>query len=416
MALELPIQTAIVSHSANAAVQAAAMLMLGGLAIWIESPVIDLLTTSTTLSKSPKNFTTISRFAWWLMAWCTLLHAAVALTPLYDIVVQTILGVTADVAGAARVPMIIMIPWSASIGWRRYLQGVLIRYGRTRLIGFGTAIRVFTMAFVSWILFQNTKLTGVEIAAIALVCSVFLEAVFIHWASRETVAEFLRVERAGEPPVQSIGIRQLLAFHMPLTATTMTFMLSLPMVSAAIARSPDGVTAMAAWMVATSLVFLHRTVVYALPEPVIALYTGLETAKILLRFCLMIGLCASLLIVALWIFGVDKVFFRFVLGADPEITQLASIAFVSCLSLPLIGAIQSYLRGMLTAHHFTVARFAAVIVSTLFLLVCLMLGVLMRWSGIAVAAFALTVSSIAETTALAVAWSVASRRGVAATL
>lgn len=410
MALELPITTALVSHSPDAAIQTAAMLMLGGLAIWIESPVIDLLATSTTLSKTPRDFATISRFTWWLMIWCTLLHAAIALTPLYDVVSKTILGVPAEVAEAARIPMAIMIPWSAFIGWRRYLQGILIRFGRTRLIGWGTGVRVFTMALSSWLLFVFSGLTGVEMAAIALGSSVIAEALFIHWASRETIAKHLKRKPEEVETGEAISMKRLLAFHLPLTATTMTFMLSLPLVSAAIARSPDGVFAMAAWQVATSLAFLHRTVVFALPEPVIALYKGPHTAQRLARFCGMVGLGASLLIVLLWAFGLDRLFFVKVLGAEPDIARLASLAYLASVGLPFIGSVQSYLRGMLTAHHFTVARFAAVIISTTVLLTCLVIGVVMHWPGIAVAAVAVTASGLAEMAALVVAWGMALRR------
>ena len=410
MALELPITTALVSHSQNAAVQTAAMLMLGGLAIWIESPVIDLLATSTTLSKTPRDFATISRFTWWLMAWCTLLHAAIALTPLYDIVSKTILGVPADVAEAARIPMAITIPWSAFIGWRRYLQGILIRFGRTRIIGWGTGVRVFTMALASLLLFRFSSLTGVEMAAVALVSSVTAEALFIHWASRETIARNLRPGTGAEEPGAPISMKRLAAFHMPLTATTMTFMLSLPLVSAAIARSPDGVAAMAAWQVATSLAFLHRTVVFALPEPVIALYKGPHTAERLARFCGMVGIGASALIAVLWLMGLDGLFFANVLGAEPDIVRLASLAYLASIALPFIGSVQSYLRGMLTAHHFTVARFAAVIVSTCVLIAFLVLGVVSRWPGIVVAAIAVTASALAEMSSLVVAWRIANRR------
>src|SRR6185503_5327521 len=133
----------------------------------------------------------------------------------------------------------------------------------------------------------------------------------------DTVARHLRSRVGKEETGEPISMKKLLGFHLPLTATTMTFMLSLPLVSAAIARSPDGIFAMAAWQVATSLAFLHRTVVFALPEPVIALYKGPHTAERLARFCGMVGIGASALIVVLWIFGLDRLFFEKVLGAEP---------------------------------------------------------------------------------------------------
>jgi hypothetical protein len=439
MALEAPITTTVVSQSAGAEVQLAAMLMLFGLALWIESPVIDLLATSTTLTKDASSFAVISRFVWWLMGWCTLVHAAIALTPLFDIVTISILGVPSPVAEAARIPMAIMIPWSAFIGWRRYLQGILIRFGRTRIIGWGTAVRVLTVASISLTLLLTTDLAGIMIAAVALVCSVTAEAMFIHWASRAVVEAHLRVEGRGTrdegadaSPDHSPGssltdlshkgrgdtvsdssgltMARLARFHLPLTATTMTFLLSLPLISGAIARSPDSISAMAGWQVATSLIFLFRTVVFALPEPIIALHSGPESAFRLARFCAMVGLAASGAMVLLSVLGGDRLVFREVFGADASVILAASLAFLACAALPLIGALQSYLRGMLTAHHFTVARLGAVLASTAVLLTCLYLGVRQAWPGVTVAAYALNFSALAELGALGVAWAMAKKK------
>jgi hypothetical protein len=250
------------------------------------------------------------------------------------------------------------------------------------------------------------------IAAVALVSSVFAEAVFIHFASRETIRERFGVgaERA-ESDEEPLNMGRLLRFHLPLTVTTMTFLASLPMVSAAIARAPDGLSAMAGWQVATSFIFLHRTVVFALPEPVIALYRGPLSAARLARFCLLVGGIASGVMAFSSITGVDKFVFGTIFGAPDSVVPIASLAFLACVVLPLMGALQSFLRAMLTAHHVTVARFTAVLASTTVLIVSLWIGVDRMWTGVAVAAVALNISSLAELGALAFSWSKVRRLG-----
>lgn len=403
MAVELPITAAVVSRSADAIVQAAALQMVMGLALWIESPVIDLLATSTTLSRSRQSYAVISRFVWQLMAVTAVVHALIALTPLYDAITKGLLGIPDPVAEAARIPMAILIPWSPFIGWRRYLQGILIRFGRTKLVGWGTGVRVCTMAIVSVALFSLRSLSGMTIAAIALVCSVAAEAFFIHWASRATIRE--RLILSGDDPHEPIlEPRRLLKFHLPLTATTMTFMASLPLTSAAVARSPDSVVALAAWQVATSVAFLHRCVVFALPEPIIALQNGPVTSQRLARFCLMVGAAAALSIPIFVTFGLDRMFFEHVLKAPPETWAMASAGYLATMMVPFVGALQGYLRGMLTAGHRTAARLSAVLSSTAVLVVILQIGVGLRWPGVWVAAAGLTGSAIAEFGALAWSW------------
>jgi hypothetical protein len=412
MAVELPIGATIVSRSADAEVQTAALLMAMGISLWIESPVIDLLATATTLTKTARDFALISRFTWYLMGLSGAVHALVALTPLYDLVTLSILRIPEPVAEAARIPMAILIPWSPFIGWRRYLQGVLIRHGRTKLIGRGTWVRVLTMGGVCFGLFFTLDLSGMTIAAIGLVSSVCAEAMFIYWASRETVHQKFRIVDPDGGEVSALTMGKLVRFHFPLTATTMTYMLSLPLTGAAIAQAPDGVSGMAAWQVATSLAFLHRCVVVALPEPIIALANGPATARRLARFCIGVGLIASFSIPAFVLLGVDKTLFGSVLGAPAQVVGMASIAYLATGLVPFLGAIQAYLRGMLTARHFTTARLGAVLASTAVLLGILKMGVEVRWPGVWVAALALTGSSFAELLALAWGWKRARLRPV----
>jgi len=410
MAAELPITATVVSRSGHPEIQTAALQLIMGLALWIESPVIDLLATSTTLSLNRQHFAVISRFVWLLMGITAVAHAAIALTPLWGFVTMDVLGIPKPVADAAHLPMAILVPWSPFIGWRRYLQGVLIRAGRTRLVGLGTAVRVCTIAGVSLGLYASGKLTGMMVAAIALVCSVAAEAIFIHWASRPTVKERfgLDLPETGDRPDLSMG--KLLRFHLPLTATTMTYMMSLPLTSAAIARSPDSVLAMAAWQVATSLAFLHRCVVFALPEPIIALYGGEATARKLARFSFGVGLAASASIPLFWAVGLDRLLFGSLYRAPAEIVGLASTAYVATVFVPLIGSVQGYLRGVLTAHHFTSARLSAVLASTVILLLLLFVGVRARWPGVLVAAAGLSGAALAELGVLAWGWARARRR------
>lgn len=412
MAMEAPITTAITSRSSEPRVQTAGLLLMMGMALFIESPVIDLLATSTTLNKSRRDFLVIRRFALWLMALCTVAHVGFCVTPLYGWITLDVLGIPAPVAEATRIPMLVMAPWSAAIGWRRFLQGLLIRNGRTRLIGVGTAIRVGTIAGTGFGLAYGTDWSGLTVAAAALGISVTAEAVYIHFAAMETLRERYG-DGSDETLSSGVDLPKLLRFHLPLTATTLVFMTSLPVVGAALARTPNAVLAMAAWHAATSIIFLHRTVVFALPEPIIALYRGPKSAQKLSRFCLMVGLAASASMPILALLHLD----RFVLGtlydAPPDVTAEASFAYILCMSLPFIGAVQSYLRGMLTAHHLTVARLGAILVYTAVLISFLALGVSLKWPGVWVAAAATTGAALAEVGVLTYSWLRAKRIGFA---
>lgn len=405
MAIEGPVSVALIARRPDSQVNTAAFFVLMSLALWIESPVIDLLSTATTLARDRQHFRVLTRFTQIVLVAVTCVHFLIAATPLYGVVTRSVLDLPPDVAAAAHLGMIVMIPWSGLIGWRRYLQGVLIRYGHTRLIGWGTGVRVLTMAVSAWTLFHTTDWPGIPIAATSLLCSVAAEAFFIHCASRPTVRDELdRPSRADEPP---LTMARLAKFHLPLTATTMVMLMSGLVVSAALAKAPNSVLSLAGWQVATTVLFLHRTIVFALPEVVVALYRDAASAAVLRKFCINVGLATSGSIVLFAAAGLDTLFFARGLGSQAETVATAHIAYLVGTLMPFLGALQSYVRGMLTAHHLTFARLQAVAVSMAFLVAGLTLGVVLRWPGVVTAGLAMTLAMAAELWALVHNW----RRG-----
>jgi hypothetical protein len=171
---------------------------------------------------------------------------------------------------------------------------------------------------------------------------------------------------------------------------------TLAIVVAALAQARDAVQSMAAWQVGAGLVWMHRTVVFALPETVIALFKGPKSAQSLRFFCSMVGLASSGILLLLWATGLDFAFFRSWLGAKAETSELAHLTVILCLLLPLIGALQSFSRGALAATHRTMPRLAAMVVGMVALLAGLGIGLNLKWPGVLVAASATTAGLLAE--------------------
>lgn len=396
MSAEAPISLRIISQLPDAKLHIAAFLMLMAMALWIESPVIDLLSTSTALARDRKRFVLISRFVWWVMGWCTVVHALVTLTPLYPWITSTVLGLPNALIAELRLPLIVMIPWSAMIGWRRYKQGLLIRNGHTRPVGLGTVVRMTIAAAAGFGAAASGQVSGTMAAAIALMSSVTSEAIFVHLVSRRVVRS---LPEEVEGP--DLSMADLVKFHLPLTATTMLTLSSGPIVGAALARSPDSVLAMAGWQVTTTLVWMHRTVVYALPEVVITLARGAESVRQLRRFCIGVGIVSSGLLALLWATRGDMAFLVGLLKTPADTAEMAHVAIILCVTFPLIGALQSFARGTLTVARMTMPRLTSVAVGMVLLLVGLGVGLSMEWAGVIVAAFAMNVALIGEWIALA---------------
>jgi hypothetical protein len=402
MGLEGPISVGVISRLPQPEVNTAAFLAMMSLAIWIESPVIDLLATATTLGKDARSFEALQRFVRVVNLWVTAAHALVALTPLYDVVALQVMALDAPVAAAARQGLALMIPWSALIGWRRYRQGLLIRNGHTRIIGAGTSIRVSVIAILAIGLGTFTRLPSLVVVASALICAVAAEATFVHFVSERVIRHKVL---AAPAQTEELSLRRLAAFHFPLTATTMVKLLTNLVLGAGLARTANGTESMAAYQVAGTCVFLFRAFGFCLPEVVVALYKDDATRAALKRFCLTVGLATSAGIVVLGVTGLDGLAFRYVLGAEPSLVPLARAMFLAVALAPLLDALQSYIRGVLTAHHLTLSRMAAVLVSTAVLVGTVRVAVELRWSGPVLAGAALTASLLAEFAVLAFSWS-----------
>lgn len=392
MAVEGPVCVYILSQGKNSVTDTAAFLLMFGVSLWVESPVIDLLSTSTTLATSPSRIRAIRRFAMQCMTWCTVVHFLLAFTPAYGFLMTRVLGVQPDVAEAARVPLMIMLPWSAFIGWRRWLQGILIRSGMTREVGRGTFIRMVTIFVVGFGFSIFTPWKGLGAACLALVCSVFCEMAYIHWASRRPLAKLLQAPDV-DPPISS---RDLLRFHVPLTISTMVGMTTMPIMAAALSRFPEATLHMAAWQVYTSSSWAFRAPAFALPETIISLVKDAESGRALRRFSIQVGVIFSGLMLVLWALGIPGWFFSRVLGVKPELIPLANLAFILTSLLPVVSCIMCYVRGRLTSAHLTMPRVLATVLSVVVLALAMLLGRALNWPGVPSAAFAVTCSLLVE--------------------
>jgi hypothetical protein len=393
MGLEGPVCLSIIQRLPHPELGAAGFSVLFALGIWIESPVIDLLATATTLAESRPRYALMRKFVLALMLWVTAFHAFVALTPAYWVVTEQIMGLPHRLAEVVRPGFVLFIPWSAMIGWRRSHQGILIRKGITRPIGFGTLLRGTVMVSLCFGLYSFVPTTSsIVIASIAVVSSVATEMLFIHFISRPAV-QSLPLEGVDPKP---LTMRRLSAFHAPLTITTMINLLVGPLVTCGLARTPEPVRALAGYQDASSIIVMFRMMLFCLPEVVITLGKDEQSMAALRRFSMRLGLGASVGMLALSLSGLDRLLFRVVMNAPANVADLAHWTFLACSAIPILDAAQSYFRGVLTAQHRTTSRLIAVGAAMAGLAVVLALGVVLHWSGPVLAGSSLTASLAGE--------------------
>ncbi len=405
MALEQPALNRILNGLPDFELAKAALYLVMALALFFESPVIDLLSTATALSRNAANVVRLRQFCLLTMGVTIVLNGLVGFTPVFDIIATQWLSQPAAVVEASRTPFQIMLFWAAFIGWRRCHHGFMIRTGLTRAIGVGTVLRIVVLIAVGAGGAYGLGLPGLHAVAWALLISVIAETAFTHWAARPAVAQLMRQEPTG--PALSFG--EIARFHAPQTATTLVIMLSAPAISMALGRSADPVANQSAWTLAFNLIWLMRAATYALPELVIAHGDQAEDAPVLWRFCLTVGLSLSLGLAILSVPPIGHAVFQGILKSSPEESARALPVILMATLLPLLNGLMSFYRGMLTRVGRTMSRLYAIFAGVTSMMVFLITSIWLQWPGLVGASVAILAGQIFEGAVLAWAWRRAER-------
>jgi hypothetical protein len=346
MSAEGPVISAAINRLPNEVLMLAAQGIVLSLSVTIESPIINLLATTTALARDRQSYLLIRRFTLHWIAGLTIVAFLVAFTGLFDVVVPGWLGAPADVAEWVRPGMQIMLLWTAAIGWRRFCQGLLIRFNQTRKIAWGTLIRLTASGGVAIGLAVWNAWPGVVIGATALMAGVVAEAIYATIAVRPVVRDLLG---PNHPPAEGAPLtyRALFAFHLPLAGTSFLLLLVQPLVTFSLSRLDNPTQTLAAWPLVYQFMLVARAAAFALPEVAIALTRGPETLQPMRRFALRLAVVLTLIVAAISYTPLVDVYLFAVQDATPAIGNLARQGLYFFLFLPALTVLISWLRGLL---------------------------------------------------------------------
>lgn len=395
MTAEGPLISAAINRLPDEVVMLAAQGIVITLSVTIESPIINLLATSTALIKDRHSYLLVRRFTihWGILL--TLLSILLAYTPLYDLVVVRWLEAPPNVSQWVKPGLRIMILWSATIGWRRFQQGVLIRFGRTHRVAWGTAVRLVASGGTVFALAMWTGLPGVISAAIALMTGVLAEAIFATLAVRPLLKAELGVA-AGIAKGPALTYRELLWFHLPLAGTSVLILLAQPMVTSSLARLDNPTQSLAAWPVLFQIMLMARAAAFALPEVVIALATERDSFGPIRRFAFILAGGMTLLTASFLFTPLSRYYIFVVQDMTTEVGELVLSSLTLFLLFPALAAFTSWLRGLLITSKETGLVNLGMVINLVVMIVLLVAALLMRLPGLPAAAVALNLAAMAE--------------------
>jgi hypothetical protein len=398
MGVELPLVSAVIARMEDPKIHLAAFsALVFPIALFIEGPIMMLLAASTALSRDLASYRKIRRFMMASGAALTLLHAAVAFTPLYDLVVH-LMKADPKLVGPARVGLMIMTPWTWAIAHRRFQQGLLIRFHRTGEVWMGTLARILCSAMVLFTGLSIDGASGVAVGTAGFTSGVIVELLFVAWRAGKLV----RGPLAEAPAAENLGLRRFLAFYTPLALSPMLMLCVSPLCAAALNRMPASIDSLDAWTPVWGLAFLLRSTGFALNEVVVALIGHPGAVAALRRFTWVLALVTMTLLALVAATPLAALWFERVSHLPPEAARLAPLAVALAVLMPGCQAVQSWFQGALLHQHQTRAITEAVVVYVAVALGLLALSVrIATHAGIFYAMVAISVASVAQTVWLA---------------
>ncbi len=375
MGLELPAVAAVVSRldpSETKSQLAAYGSFVFPIAVLIEGPIIMMLAASTALCRDAASYFHVRRFMMWAGLVLTVVHGVVAFTPVYDVLMRGIIDAPEAVIEPARLGLMAMLPWTWAIAYRRFQQGVLIRFGRSRLVGVGTIIRL--LATVSALLtgYAIGSIPGAAVGAASVSFGVIVEAIYAGIVVRPVLREHVI---PAPPESEPLTGRKFAHFYLPLALTPVLTIVSQPIIAWGLSHMPRSEDSVACWPAIYGLVFLLRSLGMAYNEVVVALLGRPEAVRSLVRFTALLGASSAAVLATVAFSPLSRFWFTEVVVLEPGQVDLAVSALRMVCFLPALSAMQSWFQGLLVHRRRTRAVTESVAVMLVALTAVLVTGV-----------------------------------------
>jgi len=352
MAIETPYLTAIIARLPDPKFNLAAFGVAFSFALIIEAPIIMIMSASTALVKDSGAFYKLRRFTYTLNFSITLILLICLLPPIFNYIARNMIGLPPEVAHLTHVATMILLPWPAAIGFRRFYQGILIRNNKTRLVAYGTVVRLSTMSTTALVLYL-LHVPGAWVGAGSLSMGVLGEAIATRWMCR---LEVNRLKQEPKNSPTSLTYKIIIHFYYPLALMTILTLGVQPLVVFFIGKSRFALESLAVLPVINALVFIFRSVGLSFTEVALALLGKDNRNYIPLRnFALILGAISLATFSLISFTPLAGIWFNKVSGLSPALTAFSLLPTQIITLLPVLTLYLSLQQALLMNIKKTIA-------------------------------------------------------------
>jgi hypothetical protein len=372
LALEPLFFSSVISRFPSAEINLAAYGNVAWLIpIVIQSPIMLLQAASAALCSDLETYKKLKKFADLMAIGLTLIHLLVALTPLYYFIVRTLLSVPEEIVEPARIGLILMLPWAGSIAYRRFRQGILVRFGHTKRMSFGTIMRLGVDVATVLILSRIQGISGLVVATGAQGLAVFLEGAYIGIVSRSVIKNELKPNQGKSV----IRWRSFAKYYTPFMLNSIFFILYNPMNSAAMGRLPLALVSLATWPVVNGFAHMINNLGQACREVTLTYFRQPGSYPVVRKFSFIVG-GISLLILAL--FGFTPLFdwyLRTVVTLPSHLIPFAKQTLFLLIPTGLTYSLMNMYTGVISYNRKTISLLTSTIAQLLVVFIGLVIAI-----------------------------------------
>ena len=353
MAFEGPFLAAIIARLPEARFNLAAFGVAVAFAILVEAPIIMIMSASTALVSDAASFRKLRNYTYTLNALITGAMLVVVTPPIFRWLFQGLIGLPDDVAHLIHGALLILLPWPGAIGYRRFYQGLLIKANLTRLVAYGTLVRLAVMTSTALVLYLVYSLPGAHVGAAALSAGVCVEALVSRLMVRGTMRELL-AKTEGTDDEEPLSYSRINHFYYPLALTSVVGLAVHPMLTFFMGRARFPIESLAVFPVVHALSFVFRALGLSYQEVVIALLgKDLEHVKELGRFAATLGIATSAALALIAFTPLANFWFVTISGLSPELAEFAILPARILAPFPALSVLLSFQRGLLVQGRHT---------------------------------------------------------------
>ncbi|RME61164.1 MAG: hypothetical protein D6780_02190 [Candidatus Dadabacteria bacterium] len=381
MGLETPVVQLIISQLSNAEVNLAAFGFSFSLMLLFESPIFLILSSAVSLINGKevyikfRNFTLIigTLLSFLMLLTVYLLHSAGGFISTKNPNLNLLIYLTS----------LILTPVPFFVAFRRFYQGLLIRFAKPHFVTLATLCRLLTTIVLSLVLFNLAPFEGAVTGAIAVVIGTITESVVVRLLARSSVVNLKETK-------EKKSYLELAKFYLPLAFSSLISVAVMYILNFLMAFAKDSQFSIAGFSILTSLNFLFASLGLAFQDVTLAKLSENTSWFLYLKKALFFLISAvTALYIICFIFPPLSVFiFSNLYKLSVKKVFILQTAAVFTLLRLFVSYLTIWQRALLIhskrSHYFGKATFLEFTVSSLLMLI---LTFLSNFKGIYLAAF-----------------------------